>query len=82
MKLISAGQIDYGVYFQFKEGGKVCCANHSYISNGYKFTYFMNNGRKCAKYKTTERANKRMLILREDINASARQRNRLKIIEA
>lgn len=82
MNLISAGHINYGVYFQFKKDGVICCANHSYINNGYKFNYFMNNRKKCSKYKTTERANKRMLILREDINASARQKNRLKIKQA
>lgn len=81
MKLIPAGEINYGVCFQFELNGDTCCANHRYINNGYHLNYFMNNKFKAANYKSSEHANTRFLILREDISGSAKQRNRLKIRE-
>lgn len=79
MDLIPACEINYGVCFQFKKGGEICVANHRYISNGYKLMYFMKNKFHCAKYKSSENARNRFLILREDLSGSATQRNRLKI---
>lgn len=81
-QIIPIAAIQYGVCFQFKKGGAICLKHHSYIRNGIKCMYFMNNKLKCAKYKTSENANKRFVILREDISESGRQINRLKIKSA
>jgi hypothetical protein len=78
---IPAAEINYGVYFQFNESGDICIAHHRYIRNGLRLTYFHKNKLKAAKYRTSANARARLLILREDVSGSARQRNRLKIIE-
>jgi len=70
-----------GFIFSLKPKGPVCCANHRYVKNGYELHYFMNNRHRAVKYKSSEKSNKRFLILREDINASAQQQNRLKIVK-
>lgn len=78
---ISAGHITNGVLFQFKKDGPICRAHNRFIHNGFKLVYFRGNqsGLKSAKYKSSENARNRMLILREDLPDSAKQKNRNQI---
>lgn len=90
MKKIPISELNSNVCFQFDENSPICMVYNSYINIGYKVLYFMDkqaskgfkfNSLKSVKYKTVENATKRYVILREDVGYSAKQLNRLKIIE-